>query len=56
MRRGKTAPLDPAGARRLNDAIDAGSVRGLCDRALIGVMVYSFRDDRDLASAKTVCL
>ncbi|MFZ1962218.1 MAG: tyrosine-type recombinase/integrase [Roseiarcus sp.] len=42
VRRGKTAALEPAEARRLIDAIDARSVIGLRDRALIGLMVYSF--------------
>ncbi|MGD0185826.1 MAG: tyrosine-type recombinase/integrase [Roseiarcus sp.] len=42
VRRGKTPALDPAEARRLIDAIDTRSVIGLRDRALIGLMVYSF--------------
>ncbi len=42
VRRGKTPVLDPAEARRLIDAIDTRSVIGLRDRALIGLMVYSF--------------
>ena len=42
VRRGKTAALDPAEARRLIDSIDTRSVIGLRDRALIGLMVYSF--------------
>jgi integrase len=42
VRRGKTSALDPAEARRLIDAIDTRSVIGLRDRALIGLMVYSF--------------
>jgi site-specific recombinase XerC len=41
-RRGKTPVLDPAEARQLIDAIDATTVIGLRDRALIGLMVYSF--------------
>ena len=40
--RGKTPVLDPAEARQLIDAIDATTVIGLRDRALIGLMVYSF--------------
>ena len=40
--RGKTPVLDPAEARQLIDAIDTSSVIGLRDRALIGLMVYSF--------------
>ena len=42
VRRGKTPVLDPAEARQLIDAIDAMTVIGLRDRALIGLMVYSF--------------
>jgi site-specific recombinase XerD len=42
VRRGKTAVLDRAEARQLIDAIDTTSVIGLRDRALIGLMVYSF--------------
>ena len=39
---GQTPVLDPAEARQLIDAIDATIVIGLRDRALIGLMVYSF--------------
>ena len=42
VQRGKTPVLDPAEARQLIDAIDTSSVVGLRDRALIGLMVYSF--------------
>ncbi len=42
VRRGKTPVLDPAEARQLIDAIDTATVIGLRDRALIGLMVYSF--------------
>jgi integrase len=42
VRRGKTPVLDPAEARQLIDAIDVTTVIGLRDRALIGLMVYSF--------------
>jgi site-specific recombinase XerD len=42
VRRGKTPALDPAEARQLIDAIDVSTVIGLRDRALIGLMVYSF--------------
>jgi integrase/recombinase XerC len=42
VRRGKTSVLEPAEARRLLDAIDVTTVAGLRDRALIGLMVYSF--------------
>ena len=39
---GQTPVLDPAQARALLDSIDTASVVGLRDRALIGLMVYSF--------------
>lgn len=42
VRRGKTPVLDPAEARQLMDAIDISTPIGLRDRALIGLMVYSF--------------
>ncbi len=42
VRRGKTPVLDPQEARQLIDAIDATTIIGLRDRALIGLMVYSF--------------
>lgn len=42
VRRGKTPVLDSAEARKLLDAIDTATVGGLRDRALIGLMVYSF--------------
>ena len=42
VRRGKTPVLDPAEARHLIDTIDVTTVIGLRDRALIGLMVYSF--------------
>jgi len=42
VRRGKTPVLDPAEARQLIDAINVPTVIGLRDRALIGLMVYSF--------------
>jgi site-specific recombinase XerD len=42
VRRGKTPVLDPAEARQLIDAIDTTTIIGLRDRALIGLMVYSF--------------
>ena len=42
VRRGKTPVLDPTEARRLLDAIDVTTPAGLRDRALIGLMVYSF--------------
>ena len=42
VRRGKTPVLDPAEARQLIDVIDTTTIIGLRDRALIGLMVYSF--------------
>ncbi len=39
---GKTPVLDPSEARALLDAIDVSTPIGLRDRALIGLMVYSF--------------
>ncbi len=42
IRRGKTPVLDAAEARQLLDAIDTTKIVGLRDRALIGLMVYSF--------------
>lgn len=41
-RTGKTPVLDPAEARALLDSIDTSTCIGLRDRALIGLMVYSF--------------
>ena len=42
VKRGKTPALDPSEARQLLDAIDVTKPIGLRDRALIGLMVYSF--------------
>ena len=42
VKRGKTPVLDPSEARALLDAIDMTTPVGLRDRALIGLMVYSF--------------
>lgn len=42
QQRGKTPVLDPTEARALIDAIDVTTPIGLRDRALIGLMVYSF--------------
>jgi integrase/recombinase XerC len=42
VRRGKTPVLAPDEARALLDAIDVSTPAGLRDRALIGLMVYSF--------------
>jgi integrase/recombinase XerD len=42
IKKGKTPVLSAADARRLLDSIDTGHVVGLRDRALIGLMVYSF--------------
>ncbi len=42
VRKGKTLVLSGGDARKLLDSIDASTVVGLRDRALIGVMVFSF--------------
>jgi site-specific recombinase XerD len=42
VKRGKTPVLDPSEARVLLDSIDIAKPVGLRDRALIGLMVYSF--------------
>jgi site-specific recombinase XerD len=42
VKTGKTPVLDPSEARELIDAIDISTIIGLRDRALIGLMVYSF--------------
>ena len=42
VRTGKTPVLQPAEARLLLDSIDISTLRGLRDRALLAVMVYSF--------------
>lgn len=42
VKKGKTPVLAADEARQLLDAIDVSSISGLRDRALIGVMVYSF--------------
>jgi integrase/recombinase XerD len=42
VKRGKTPVLSPEQARKLLDSIRADTVVGLRDRAIIGVMVYSF--------------
>jgi site-specific recombinase XerC len=42
VKRGKTPVLDPSEARQLLDSIDVTTPSGLRDRALIGIMVYSF--------------
>lgn len=42
VRKGKTPVLDPAEARALLDCIDTDIPIGLRDRALIGLMIYSF--------------
>lgn len=41
-RTGKTPVLDPSEARQLLDSIDISTPAGLRDRALIGLMVFSF--------------
>jgi integrase len=42
VRRGKTPVLSAAEARTLLDSIDVSALPGLRDRAIIGLMVYSF--------------
>jgi integrase/recombinase XerD len=42
VKKGKTPVLTADQARQLLDSIDTGNIVGLRDRALIGVMVYSF--------------
>ena len=42
VRRGKTPVLDPHEARELLDSIDVSTCIGLRDRALIGLMTFSF--------------
>jgi integrase/recombinase XerC len=42
VKKGKTPVLSPKEARRLLDSIDVSTHAGLRDRALIGLMVYSF--------------
>ena len=42
VKRGKTPVLSADQARQLLDSIDVTELSGLRDRALIGVMVYSF--------------
>ena len=42
VKKGKTPVLQANEARELLDAIDTSTIAGLRDRALIGVMVYSF--------------
>ena len=42
VKQGKTPVLTAPEARQLLDAIDTSKIAGLRDRALIGVMVYSF--------------
>src|SRR5271166_3724258 len=42
VKKGKTPVLDREEARALIAAIDTGSLTGLRDRALIGIMIYTF--------------
>jgi len=42
VKRGKTPVLTEEQARRLLESIDASTLVGLRDRAMIGVMIYSF--------------
>ena len=52
-KRGKTPVLAPDEARRLIDSIDVSTPAGLRDRALIGLMVYTF--DR-IGAASAMCV
>jgi site-specific recombinase XerD len=42
VKRGKTAVMTPEQARQLLDSIDTATIGGLRDRAMIGVMLFSF--------------
>ena len=42
VKRGKTLVLSAPEARQLLDSIESSTLIGLRDRALIGLMVYSF--------------
>jgi site-specific recombinase XerC len=42
VKKGRTPVLNPDEARQLLDSIDTRTIAGLRDRALIGLMVYSF--------------
>lgn len=42
VKKGKTPVLDTGEARELLDSIDTSTVKGLRDKALIGVLIYSF--------------
>ena len=50
VKRGKTPVLTAEEARTLLDSINASTLIGLRDRALIGVMVYSFARVEDSGS------
>ena len=52
VKKGKTPVLDADEARALLDAIDTASLTGLRDRALIGVMVYTFARVNAIISMK----
>src|SRR3546814_9716985 len=52
QRRGKTPVLAPDEARRLLGSIDVTTHAGLRDRALIGLMVYSFARIGDRKSTR----
>jgi site-specific recombinase XerD len=42
VKKGKTPVLTPEQARELLDSIDTSKIAGLRDRAILGVMIYSF--------------
>jgi len=54
VRRGKTPVLNAEEARRLLDSIDVSTVGGLRDRALIGVMLFTFARVSAAVSMKVV--
>ena len=39
---GKTPYLSPEDARKLLDSIDTGSISGLRDRAILGMMIFQW--------------
>ena len=53
VKRGKTPVLAPDEARRLIDSIDVSTPAGLRDRALIGLMVYTFAR---IGAASAMCV
>src|SRR5271157_2837793 len=56
VKRGKTPVLTPAEARQLLDSIDVTTLVGLRDRALIGLMAYSFARVGDMIRARVFAI